>query len=116
MHVQHVYTGHRTGATGLDAVVKMDGRVLAIAESLRVRRHSPSGFDWSYRGGGPMQLALAVLLAEYDSVPVALEVYEEFMRAIVARLPQSHWTLSSGQVRAAVEQCRRERRPIKKGA
>lgn len=31
-------------------------------QSLRFRNHSPDGFEWSYGGSGPAQLALAILL------------------------------------------------------
>jgi len=30
--------------------------------SLQLRKHSPDGFEWSYGGSGPAQLALAILL------------------------------------------------------
>lgn len=45
-----------------EAVVTIDGVRLDPAESLSIRRHSPTGFSWGYGGSGPAQLALAILL------------------------------------------------------
>lgn len=35
---------------------------LPLHPSLRLRNHSPTGFEWGYLGSGPSQLALALVL------------------------------------------------------
>jgi hypothetical protein len=42
--------------------VEVNGKRLAVAPSLLIRSHSPTGFSWGYGGSGPAQLALAILL------------------------------------------------------
>ena len=45
------------------AVVRRpDGTELSLERSRKLRHHSPTGFSWGYHGGGPAQLALALLL------------------------------------------------------
>lgn len=36
--------------------VLVDGKPLELAPSLRLRRHSPTGFEWGYLGSGPASL------------------------------------------------------------
>lgn len=40
----------------------LDGERLSPEKSLKVRNHSPDGFNWGYAGSGPAQLALAICL------------------------------------------------------
>jgi uncharacterized protein DUF6166 len=105
-----VYKGER-----LPAVVPMGGGVV-VTTAVRItvdgeplnarfdlREHSPTGFEWGYEGSGPAQLALAILadhLAEDDR---ACELYQEFKRRIVARLPRGGWSLTSQQIEAALK-------------
>lgn len=42
--------------------VMLDGKILTPARSLKVRNHSPTGFNAGYGGSGPAQLALAIML------------------------------------------------------
>ena len=66
--------------------VTFDGRPLDIEPSLRVRKHSPTGFAWGYGGSGPAQLALAILLAARVSVDQALRHYQTFKWTYIAPL------------------------------
>ena len=68
--------------------------------SLKVRNHSPTGFAWAYRGSGPAQLALAILLEE-TLEEEAEQWYQAFKAEVIARLPQEReWTLRSEDVQA----------------
>lgn len=67
--------------------VLRDGKPFSAAPSLRLRNHSPDGFAWGYRGSGPAQLALALLLAEVGR-DKALLYYQRFKDDVVA-----HWSL-----------------------
>jgi hypothetical protein len=75
--------------------VTVDGEPLA--PRLDLRNHSPAGFEFGYEGSGPAQLALAILV-DHLGEESALAVYQEFKRAVVARLEGDEWSLSSEQV------------------
>jgi hypothetical protein len=67
--------------------VLVDGDALDLVESLRVWRHSPSGFAWGYAGSGPAQLALAILL-RFTDADTASRLHQAFKSEHVARWPQ----------------------------
>jgi hypothetical protein len=67
--------------------VWLDGRELLPAASQRVYNHSPDGFCWGYGGSGPAQLALAICLELTRSQRVALALYQQFKREVIAGLP-----------------------------
>jgi Family of unknown function (DUF6166) len=72
--------------------VLVDGERLTPDESLKVWRHSPSGFSWGYGGSGPAQLALAILLACDIEPEDAVRVHQKFKRQFIETLPQdSGW-------------------------
>lgn len=88
-----VYEGHREGYA---VTVTVDGRRLNPRRDLW--NHSPSGFEWGYGGSGPAQLALAILADHCGNNEEALNFYQRFKWAVVAELPGSHWTLTSGEI------------------
>lgn len=59
---------------------------LAPTESLRLKYHSPDGFNWGYNGSGPAQLALAILLYFFPEM-YALNTYQFFKEDVIAKLP-----------------------------
>ena len=88
------------GGRSLDgAVVTVDGRMLAPRHDLK--RLSSTGFEWTYEGAGPAQLALALLADHLGDDAQALTLYEQFMREVVAELDNS-WELSSADIDAAL--------------
>jgi hypothetical protein len=88
------------GGRSLDgAVVTVDGKRLDPRYDLK--RLSPTGFEWTYEGAGPAQLALALLADYLGDDRRALALYEPFMRAIVADLDNS-WELTSADIDAAL--------------
>jgi len=90
------YEGGRSLA---GAVVTVDGAPLDPRYDLK--RLSPTGFEWTYEGAGPAQLALALLADHLGDDRRALALYERFMRAMVADLDNS-WELSSTDIDAAL--------------
>ena len=59
--------------------------------------------EWGYRGTGPAQLALAILLAVTDRV-TAVAHYQRFKESIVELLPVAGpWTVEVRKVRAWLE-------------
>lgn len=91
---------HYVGGRSLDgAVVTVDGRALPPRYDLK--RLSPAGFEWTYEGAGPAQLALALLADHFGDDAKALALYDRFMRKVVAELDNS-WELSSAGIEAAL--------------
>lgn len=55
----HTITLKRTNAKFL---VFVDGKPITPVKSLKIRAHSPTGFNAGYAGSGPAQTALAIML------------------------------------------------------
>lgn len=91
------YVGGRSLA---GAQVTVDGKPLDPRYDLK--RLSPTGFEWTYEGNGPAQLALALLADHTGDDSQALALYDRFMRAVVAELDNS-WELTSADIEAALE-------------
>jgi len=88
------------GGRSLDgAVVTVDGRPLDPRRDLR--QLSATGFEWTYEGAGPAQLALALLCDHLGDDARAIELYEPFMRQVVAELDNS-WELTSADIDVAL--------------
>src|ERR1700731_2716174 len=71
--------------------------------SLKVRRHSPTGFSWGFEGSGPAQLSLAILLEELLPLGITEQAvcgyYQDFKREVIGRLEQEKpWTLTSAGI------------------
>ncbi len=91
-----IYKGDRT-IDGL--TVTVDGRTLP--ERTGIKAISQGGFEWSYEGEAPAQLALAILADHTGSPQRALQLYEPFMRQIVANF-DNEWEMTSDDVEEAV--------------
>lgn len=88
------------GGRGLNgAVVTVDGQPLDPRFDLR--RFSAAGFEWTYEGNGPRQLALALLAAHLGDEARALRLCEPFMRRVVADLDNA-WRLTGAEIDAAL--------------
>ncbi|HTT80886.1 MAG TPA: DUF6166 domain-containing protein [Stellaceae bacterium] len=88
------------GARSLEgAVVTVDGRPLPPRLDLKVL--SKAGFEWTYEGAGPAQLALAILADHFADDRRALDHYQRFMREVVANLDNA-WRLNSAEIDAAL--------------
>jgi hypothetical protein len=90
------YEGKRT-IDGL--VVTVDGRPLP--EHYEVKRFTRFGFEWTYEGESPQQLALAILVDYLGDGDRAIRLSEPFMAKIVANL-DNDWRLTGAEVDAAV--------------
>jgi hypothetical protein len=91
-----LYEGKRT-IDGL--IVTVDGRPLA--ERYDVRRFTRFGFEWTYEGESPRQLALAILVDYLGDNARALRLSEPFMCEVVANL-DNDWRLSGDDIDAAL--------------
>jgi hypothetical protein len=89
------------GGRSLDgAVVTVDGQPLNPRFDLR--RFSPMGFEWTYEGDGPRQLALALLADHFGDDQKALALAERFMREVVSVLDNA-WSMTGAEIDAALE-------------
>ncbi len=96
-----IYKGDRT-IDGLSVTV--DG--MPLPERTDIKAISDNGFEWSYEGAAPAQLALGVL-ADYTQDPqLALKLYEPFMKHIVANF-DNEWEMSGDDVEAAIQALKR---------
>ncbi len=88
------------GGRSLDgAVVAVDGSPLPPRYDLK--RLSSTGFEWTYQGAGPAQLALALLADHLADDNRALALYDAFMKRVVAELDNS-WELTSADIDATL--------------
>jgi hypothetical protein len=83
------YLGDRT----IDGVkVTVDG--VPLHPCLRVKEFTKNGFEWSYEGPEPRQLALALLADHLGDGAAAMASVEPFMRSVVANFG-TVWVLTS---------------------
>ena len=95
------YEGKRT-IDGL--VVTVDGRPLP--EYYDVKRFTTYGFEWTYEGESPQQLALAILCDHLGDKDRAIALSESFMKRVVANM-DNDWTLTSAEIDAAIKEVER---------
>ena len=86
------YEGKRT-IDGL--VVTADGK--RLDEHYEVKRFTPYGFEWTYEGESPQQLALAILVDYLGAPERALRLSEPFMKSVVANFDQD-WVLKGDEI------------------
>ena len=82
--------------------ITIDGTPLLPGRSQKIINHSPDGFNWSYGGSGPAQLALALLL-EFTNEIFAQLHYQSFKWSVIAILPPADFELAVSDVMAWVE-------------
>jgi hypothetical protein len=88
------YEGKRT-IDGL--VVTADAKTLD--EHYDVKRFTKYGFEWTYEGESPQQLALAILYDHLGDKDRAIALSEPFMKRVVANL-DNDWSLTSDEIDA----------------
>jgi hypothetical protein len=92
-----IYEGARSLA---GAIVTVDGQPLPPRHDLKLL--SKAGFEWTYEGAGPAQLALAILADHFADDRRALQHYDRFMREVVANLDNA-WLLTTADIDAALD-------------
>lgn len=90
------YTGDRT----IDGIIVLvDGQPLDPRYDLK--EISENGFEWTYEGPEPAQLALAILAHHLKDDRKALQLYEGFMQAVVANL-DNEWEMTGEDIDGAI--------------
>lgn len=88
------YEGRRT-IDGL--VVTVDGN--RLPEHYEVKQFTRHGFEWTYDGESPQQLALAILFDYLGDRDRAIAVSAPFMTDVVANL-DNDWKLTGDEIDA----------------
>lgn len=92
------YSGSRT----IDGIqVLVDGEPLST--HTEIKEFTDKGFEWTYEGASPRQLALALLADHLGDPQQALERSEAFMRHVVANL-DNDWELTSQDIDRALSE------------
>ena len=92
-----VYTGDRT----IDGIrVSVDGRPLDPRYDLR--RFTEGGFEWSYEGPEPEQLAFALLVDHLGDPAGGDALRGRFMREVVANF-DNEWEMTAADIDRALE-------------
>ena len=76
-------------------VVTVDGK--RLDEHYGVKRFTTWGFEWTYEGDSPQQLALAVLVEHLRDNERAIRLSDAFMRKVVANL-DNDWVLTGDEI------------------
>jgi hypothetical protein len=93
------------GIRGFDGLqVTVDGRKLS--EHYEVKQFTTWGFEWTYEGDSPQQLALAILYDHTGDKTRSIGLSEGFMKKVVADL-DNDWTLTSDQIASAIAEIER---------
>ena len=100
------YQGTRT-MDGL--VVTVDGSPLA--ERCEVKQFTRRGFEWTYEGASPRQLAFAILFDHLGDAGRAVVESDAFMKAVIANL-DNDWRLTSSDIDAFLRRPGADRDPI----
>ena len=90
------FRGERT----IDGIrVTVDGDLLD--QQLHVKQFTDLGFEWTYEGDSPRQLALAILVCHLGDGEKALALCEPFMKSVIAQL-DNEWHLTSEEIDKAL--------------
>jgi hypothetical protein len=91
------YEGKRT----IDGLrVTVDGKPLP--EHYEVKKFTKYGFEWTYEGESPQQLALAILVDHLGDNERAIRLSEPFMKKVVANL-DNDWVLKGDEIDNALK-------------
>jgi Family of unknown function (DUF6166) len=91
-----IYEGKRT-IDGL--VVTVGGKPLP--EHYEVKQFTKRGFEWTYNGSSPRQLALAILFDYLGDKECAIGLSEQFMKDVIANF-DNEWQLTAKEVNSYI--------------
>ncbi len=89
-----IYEGKRT-MDGL--VVTVDGQ--RLPEHYEVKQFTRRGFEWTYEGTSPQQLALAILFDHLGNKDSAIALSGAYMKDVIANL-DNDWRLTGDDIDA----------------
>jgi len=80
-------------------IVTVDGR--RLDEHYEVKQFTKWGFEWTYEGTSPRQLALAILYDHLGDKARAIRLSEPFMKSVVADMGND-WSMTGAAVERAI--------------
>jgi hypothetical protein len=93
------------GIRGFDGLqVTVDGRKLP--EHYEVKQFTTWGFEWTYEGESPQQLALAILYDHTGDKARSIRMSEAFMKKVIANL-DNDWTLTRAEIDRTIAEIER---------
>ncbi|MFY9900512.1 MAG: DUF6166 domain-containing protein [Xanthobacteraceae bacterium] len=88
------------GTRDIDGLkVTVDGG--RLPEYYEIKQFTKWGFEWTYEGASPQQLAFAILYDHLGDKDRAIALSAPFMRRVVADL-DNDWTLTAEEVERAI--------------
>ena len=72
-----------------------------LDERVDIHQFTDGGFEWTYEGDAPQQLALALLSDHLDDNKQALALCSRLTRQVIANL-DNEWVLSSADIDTAL--------------
>jgi hypothetical protein len=92
------------GTRDIDGLkVTVDGH--RLSEHYEVKQFTKWGFEWTYEGASPQQLALAILYDHLGDKDRAIELSGPFMRRVIADL-DNDWALTEEEIERAIKSMR----------
>ena len=89
------------GARQIDGLkVTVDG--CPLSEHYEVKQFTKWGFEWTYEGPSPQQLALAILYDHLSDRDRAIKLSEPFMKNVIADL-DNDWALTEEEIDRAIK-------------
>jgi len=106
-----VYVAWRTEQTAFVRKI-CEGKFLSLNYCFHLRNHSPTGFEWGYRGSGPAQLALALCADMLASEEQALDCYQLFKARSIGRLAERGWVRYELDFQEIIEEIYSQEMPL----
>ena len=91
-----IYSGIRT-IDGLKVMVNGE----PLEERYDLKQFTTWGFEWTYMGAEPQQLALAILADHLGDGAKAVDLSEQFMKDVIANM-DNDWVLTSDEINEAL--------------
>jgi Family of unknown function (DUF6166) len=89
------------GARDIDGLKgTVDGRPLS--EHYEAKKFTKWGFEWTYEGPSPQQLAFAILYNHLGDKDRAIKLSEPYMKRVIADL-DNDWALTEAEIERAIK-------------